>query len=210
MKENQVIKCKNKQDVIDLISFFEMVFLENNTIDNIKKISESKKKIMTENLNNKNYFLYFIKQDNKIISGIYAYIIDETMYLDVIAVDKKFRNKGLSKILINYILNQSKSLIKEIIVIPSKYNKDKSFDYYIHTGYNPILFLSSFENIDFEKYNKYKLKILSNKLETFNDNGNTRYYNTIKYFVDNPLDKYIYYYESISNIDECYYIFVKK
>ena len=210
MIKGEITKCKTELDVNKIISFFELVFCENDSIENVKEVSELKKKIILDNINNKNYYIYFIEHDNKIIAGIYCFIIDEIMYLDVLAVDKIYRKKGLSKLLIDYVLNHNNIKINEIIVIPNKYDKDKSFSYYIHTGFEAILCISCFDNIDFEKYNKYNLNVLSNNFETFNDDGVVRYYNTVKYCVDNPTKEYILYYENTIKDCNCYYMFCKK
>jgi len=188
----KITRCNTEHDIKRIISFFESVFSENDRIENIKKTSEYKKKMMYDSINNENYYIYFIEEDNKIIAGIYYFIIDEIMYLDVLAVDKNYRKKGLSRLLINYALNHL--CINKIIVTPNKYDKDKSFSYYIHTGFQAILCVSCFNNINYEKYNKYNLNIFSNNLETFKDDGVVKYYSTIKYYVDNPTKEYVLYY----------------
>ena len=205
----KITRCKTEHDINRIVSFFESVFSENDRMENVKKTSEFKKKMMYDNINNENYYIYFIEEDNKIIAGIYYFIIDEIMYLDVLAVDKNYRKKGLTILLINYALNHDNLCINKIIVTPDKYDKDKSFNYYIHIGFQAILCVSCFNNINYEKYNKYNLNIFSNNLETFNDNGVVKYYSTIKYYVDNPTKEYVLYYENTIKECYCYYMFVK-
>lgn len=210
MTNSEIVRCKTESDVSNLITFFETVFSESKNLNDIKEIDELPKKIMLENINNDNYFMYFIKQGNNIIAGIRAFIIGETLRIEVLAVDKNHRRKGLSKFLINHVLDNSKSKIKEICVVPNKYGADDSFSYYIHNGFEVFLCLSCFENIDFEKYNKYNLKISNYKTEQFNDGNITKYYNTVKYCIDKPNKDYILYYENIIDNCFCYYILIKK
>ena len=210
MRENLITRCKTEREVIELISFFESVFYENHNNDELKKTSQLKKQMMIENINKEDYWLCYIKNENRIISGIYAIKAGDKLYLDVLAVDKKYRKCGNTIMLIDYILNNSKSVINEIIVYPNKHDKDNSFNYYIYTGFRPILCLSCFKNIDFENYNKYDFNIYESNIDTFNDEGITKYYSTIKYYIDIPKDEYISYYENkIPDVDWCY-MFVKK
>ena len=165
--------------------------------------------MMIENINNDDYWLCYIKNETNIISGIYAFIVGNKLYLDVLAVHENYRNSGNSKLLIDYILNNSKSVIDEIIVYPNKYDIDNSFDYYISTGFKPILCLSCFKNVNFKKYNKYDFTIYDSNIDTFSDNGTIKYYSTIKYYIDIPKNEYISYYESIIPDVDWSYMFVK-
>ena len=61
MKEKQIKKCATESEVIELVSFFESVFSRNHNADELKKVSKLKQQMMIENINNDDYWLYYIK-----------------------------------------------------------------------------------------------------------------------------------------------------
>ncbi|MBO4600963.1 MAG: GNAT family N-acetyltransferase [Bacilli bacterium] len=165
---------------------------------------------MLEHLNDKDYYLYYIKNNEKIIAAIYANYICERLYLLVIAVDKNYRLQGISRYLINNVVDLCDGKVKEIHVWPNILDKDKSYSYYLHNGFKPVLYISNYEGVDLNDYNKYGFEIYESKIENYHSEGIEYSFCNYKYYVDSPKEEYISYYEkTIPNI-LAWYIFIKK
>lgn len=194
----EIINCKTEEEVKELSDFFYDIF-NNNYLD-----------VMISMYNENKEFLIYVKDNNKIIAGLYAdYSKDNKIVnLSIIGVKEEYRNKHIGSLLIKRIETVSKKYnVEEIIVDSEPYN----YDFYIKNNYKPILHTFIMSNMNYEEIKKLNKYNFSEYLHYERKKDN--YINvTIEYFVDYPKKEYIDYFKNInsSNLSNASYKFMKK
>lgn len=147
--------------------------------------------------------LLYIEEDNKIVATIGVKDVKEKeATIDVVAVDKEYRGRGYSSILLDEI---EKRLFKKGIENVSLGARFRACGVYLKNGYSPTLLVqvSDFATLDLvKKANKYNYKIVN---EYQNDVCGAVFYD-----VDVVNAEVIEYFEKEVPTAKASYIFTKK
>lgn len=115
---------KNKNDLKQVYKIREIVFIKEQKVPKIREIDEFEKIAK--------HFLVFYK--NKPIGCARVRFIGKKAKLERIALFKKYRSKGLGKIIMNYLIDYCKRMKVEEIILHSQYYIR---DFYKKCGFKP-------------------------------------------------------------------------
>lgn len=201
---------KSITDVDKLMNFFIDIFKEYKDI--YEESIKNKKDLALKQFYDNPDYIIGIKENNKIVAGLFSIFVDETntIMVEIVAVDKNYRLSGYGSKLLNMLEENAKKNNVNKIILNSK---NETQDFYMKNDYKPILYVHVFQNVsleDFEEYNKYCFKVYNYSNDKFEMDGEMCYSSKIRYYVDAPRKEYINYFDSLYNDSYTNYFFVKE
>lgn len=195
------------EEIDELIEFMTVVFSEFTVIDD--NTTNGKKELMESQFKEDSSFLMYIKEDNKIVAGLFAYTSKPTnsVILHIIGVLKDYRFKKYGSKLLDELYNRSKKKNYEKIILTSK---TVNYDFYIKNSYRPVLSYVVFDNIsnkEFDKLNKYNFEQISYIVHDYMMDGKQKHATRITYYVDYPKFEYLKYYNDLFKNSSASYSF---
>lgn len=195
------------EEIDELTEFLTVVFSEFTVID--ERSALTKKDMMESQFKEDSSFLMYIKEDNKIVAGLFAYTSKPTnsVILHIIGVLKEYRLKKYGSKLLNELVKRAKEKNYDQINLTSK---TENYDFYIKNGFKPVLSYVVFDNIsnkEFDKLNKYNFEQISYIVHDYMMDGKEKHATRITYYVDYPKFEYLKYYNDLFKNSSASYSF---
>jgi ribosomal protein S18 acetylase RimI-like enzyme len=136
------IRKAHKEDILSILNLVKEFTLEHRKISKLKKaldiekVLEIRKKIIQQEIKNKTGIIFLAESEKKCVGYIFAikgFFYDRSdktkVYISDIFVEKKFRKKGIAKLLISNLIRWcKKEKIKQIFLdVDSNNQKVKEF-----------------------------------------------------------------------------------
>ena len=195
------------EEIDELTEFLTVVFSEFTVIDERSVLT--KKEMMESQFKEDSSFLMYIKEDNKIVAGLFAYTSKPTnsVILHIIGVLKEYRLKKYGSKLLNELVKRAKEKNYDQINLTSK---TENYDFYIKNGFKPVLSYVVFDNIsnkELDKLNKYNFEQISYTVHDYMMDGKEKHATRITYYVDYPKFEYLKYYNDLFKNSSASYSF---
>ena len=197
---------KNEKDIDELVEFFDGVFSEFTIIN--ESTSLGHKELMISQFNEDPKFIMYIKDNNKIIAGLFSFYSEATnnVTLSLLGVLKEYRHNSYGSKLIKELIKKSSEKNCDKIILTSK---TINYDFYIKNGFKPILDFVVFKNVskeEFERNNKYKFELYNYKTHEYMMDGNKKVSTRVEYIVDYPKMEYLDYYNNLYSSAGYYFV----
>ena len=203
----EILTVNSVEEIDELIEFLTVVFSEFTVIND--NTTYRKKELMESQFKEDSSFLMYIKEDNKIVAGLFAYTSKPTnsVILHIIGVLKDYRFKKYGSKLLDELYNRSKEKNYERIILTSK---TENYDFYIKNSYRPVLTYVVFDKIsqeEFDKLNKYNFEQTSYNVHDYKMDDKQKHCSRITYYVDYPKLEYLQYYNHLFENSSASYSF---
>ena len=197
---------KNEKDIDELLKFFDDVFSDFTIIN--ESTSLRHKELMMSQFNEDPEFIMYIKDNNKIIAGLFSFYSEatNTVTLSLLGVLKEYRKNNYGSKLLNELIRISNEKNCDKIILTSK---TVNYDFYIKNGFKPILDFVVFKNVskeEFERNNKYNFELYNYKTHEYMMDGNKKVSTRVEYIVDYPKMEYLKYYNSLYSSAGYYFV----